>query len=81
MTVLDIATLSAHHLTHLLATKDTLKQVLARRRLQSSLKPIKEKVKELLGILLLSSVRGTAIEFFEGEAEAERVIIHPVGEL
>lgn len=81
MTVLDIAALSANHLTHLLAAKDTLKQVLAGRWLQSGLEPIKEQIKELLGILLLGSISGTAIKLFKGEAEAERIVIHPVGKL
>ena len=73
MTILDFSTFCAHHLTALLATKDTLKKIFAASWLQSSLKSVEQKVEKLLCILLFGNVSGTAIKLLECEAEAERV--------
>jgi len=79
--ILDFATLSADHLTALLATEDTVDKMLARGVLQSCLQSIEDQVEELLGILLLSSVRGLAIELLEGKAELHWVELCPLREL
>ena len=44
MSVLHFSTLSADHLTGLLATKDTIEQVFSCRGLQSCLKPVEKDV-------------------------------------
>lgn len=61
------------HLTALLATEDSVDQVLARGVLQGILKAIKEKIEELLSVLLLSCVGGLTIELLEREAEVHWV--------
>ena len=81
MSIFDFSTFSADHLTDLLSSEDALEQVLAISGLQCRLKAIKEQVEELLCILLLRYDCRIAIEFFEGEAEAEGVVIHSLAEL
>jgi hypothetical protein len=61
------------HLTALLATEDSVDQVLARGVLQGILKAIKEKIEELLSVLLLSCVGGLTIELLERKAEVHWV--------
>ena len=68
-------------MTALLASEDGLNEVLARRFLQSSLQSIEDQVEELLGILLLGSVRWLPIELLEGEAELHWVEFSPLREL
>ena len=81
MAILDFATLGTDHLTDLLATEDTLEQVLAVSRLECRLKAIEEKVEELLCILLLRGDRRGTVKFFEREAEGERIVVHAFAKL
>ena len=81
MSVLHFSTLSADHLTGLLAAEDTIEQVFSCCGLQSCLKPVEEDVEELLCVFLFGSVCGLSIELLEREAEAKRVVIHSLREL
>ena len=76
MSVLHFSTLSADHLTGLLATKDTIEQVFSCRGLQSCLKSVEEDVQEFLCVFLFGSVCGLSIKLLKREAEAERIVIH-----
>ena len=51
--ILDLSALCADHLTALLASEDTLDEMLARGWFESVLESIKKDVEELLGVLLL----------------------------
>ena len=61
-----------------LSPEDVIQQILLARVLQQALNSIESNIQELLGVLLLSNIRGLAIKALEAEAKWSWVVALPI---
>ena len=78
MSVLDFATLHAHHLTDVLPSENALEKVLLRCILEGCFDSVEENVQELLRVFLLHDRRRAAVEVLERKAPTEWIVIGPL---